>query len=254
MEIVSRSNSLVKTVRSLASKKGRDKEGLHLVEGEKLVKEAVISSMVLVDGFIEGEHILYEAIIEGSGANLHHVNRSVMEALTNTVTPPRICATVKTPSLSMPDSFSPGLYIALDDIQDPGNLGTIIRTADAMGASGVFLSPACADPYSPKSIRAAMGSTYHLPIYQTNLNDALQKLKGEGFVLLCGHLQGEEVLPPLTDRCVIVIGNEGNGVAVENAALCALYRLPMQGRAESLNASIAAALVMHEVSKAMHGK
>ena len=255
MLITSRNNETVKRARALSTRKGRLEQGLHLIEGPKVLREAVISGMVIKEGFIEEGHELYEAVITGSGASLYTVNRSVMESICDTKTPQWVCATVETPSNILPDHPEPGLYVALDTVQDPGNMGTILRTADAMGAKGVILSPGCADPYAPKSIRSAMGSTYHLPIYQVDdLKTALQKLQNDEFTCICGHLQGQEVLPHPTDRCVIVIGNEGNGVAEDIAMTCALVRLPMYGQAESLNASVAAGILMFEVAKAMHQK
>ena len=253
MEITSRSNEAVKRAKALSTRKGRQEQGLHLVEGAKLLREAVISGMILKEGFIEQGHELYEAVLVGSGATVHHVPHHVMEAICDTKSPQWVCATVQTPSNALPASFPSGMIVALDNLQDPGNLGAILRTADAMGAAGILLSPGCTDPYSPKCIRSAMGSTYHLPVWQTkDLNDALQQLKNDGYTCICGHLQGQEALPHPTDRCVIVIGNEGNGVAEDTARLCALVRLPMYGQAESLNASVAAGILMYEVAKAMH--
>ncbi len=251
MRIESRSNETVKRVRSLSSRKGRLEYGVHLIEGNKLLQEAVSAGMTLCEAFVEEGH---EHLAEGLPEDVtrYIVTRPVMEALCDTSTPQHICATVKTPSMELPQCYPSGMLVALDTVQDPGNLGTILRTADAMGAAGVLLSEGCADPYSPKSVRAAMGSTYHIPLWQGNLKEALQTLHHDGYFCICGHLQGQEVLPHPTDRCVIVIGNEGNGVAGEIAALCVLVRLPMYGRAESLNASMAAGLLMYEVSKAMH--
>lgn len=252
MRIESRSNETVKRVRSLSSRKGREAHKVHLIEGHKLLQEAHTSGATLCEVFIEeGREGEAESLLH-SGAAVYTVTRSVMEAMCDTATPQGVCATVKTPSLTLPESYPPGMIVALDTVQDPGNLGTILRTADAMGAAGVLLSNGCADPYSPKCMRSAMGSTYHIPLWQGNLNDALQRLHNDGYCCICGHLQGQEALPHPTDRCVIVIGNEGNGVAEENAALCVLVRLPMYGRAESLNASMAAGLLMYEVAKAMH--
>ncbi len=251
MRIESRSNETVKRVRSLSSRKGRLEHGVHLIEGRKLLQEAIASGMTLSEAFFEEGHELEMEALP-AGVATYTVTRSVMEAVCDTSTPQHVCATVKTPSLELPQSYPKGLLVALDTVQDPGNLGTILRTADAMGACGVLLSEGCADPFSPKCIRAAMGSTYHLPLWRGKLKEALQTLHHDGYCCICGHLQGQEVLPHPTDRCVIVIGNEGNGVAGEIAALCVLVRLPMYGRAESLNASMAAGLLMYEVAKSMH--
>lgn len=216
-----------------------------------MLQEAVISCMQLVEGFVEEGRELEAAILEGSGATVYTVTRPVMEALCNTQTPQGVCATVQTPQFHMPPHSS-GMLIALDTLQDPGNLGCILRTADAMGAAGVLLGEGCADPYAPKCMRAAMGSTYHMPLWKGDLKEALLRLQEDGVYCICGHMQGEEGLPPMKDRCVIVIGNEGNGVNEDIASLCAKVRLPMYGKAESLNASIAASLLMYEVAKAIH--
>lgn len=143
------------------------------------------------------------------------------------------------------------LIVILDRVQDAGNLGTIVRTADAFGAAGVFVGTGSADPFSGKALRAAMGSTYHLPVWQGDAAAALDALAAQGFVCLCGHLQGEAALPDVTARMALVIGNEGNGVSDAVAARCLRYRLPMPGRAESLNAAVAAGILIYELAMRM---
>ena len=140
-----------------------------------------------------------------------------------------------------------GTILLLEDVQDPGNVGTLIHTADALGAGAVILSPRCADPFSPKTLRSSMGSVYHLPVYVTDIPDALRTLTAQGYTCLCGHLKGSETLPPKTDKMALLVGNEGNGVTDEAAALCYAYRLPMAGRAESLNAAVFGAILLYEI-------
>lgn len=254
MRIESRSNETVKRAKSLSAAKGRQALGLHLIEGRKLLQEALSSGMTVREAFFEegAEHECLEerTLLEKRGAAIYTVTRPVIEAMCDTVTPQRICATVETPPFAK--SFPSGMLVALDTIQDPGNLGTILRTSDAMGASGLLLSDGCSDPYSPKALRSAMGSTYHIPLWKGDLYEALKMVKAEGYTLLCGHLAGNAELPEPGKNCVIVIGNEGNGVSEEIASLCSLVRLPMYGRAESLNASMAAGLLMYETAKRMH--
>lgn len=253
MLIESTRNERVKLARALAAKKGRSEQGLHFIEGDKLVREAVVSGAQIVEAFIEEGHELMAAVLEGSGAGVYAVTRAVMETLSHTETPQWVCATVRTPSCELPDYYPAGLVVALDGVQDPGNLGTIIRTADAMGASGVFLGDGCADPFAPKPLRAAMGSVYHLPIWQDALPAQLVRMKEQGFTLVCGHLKGEDTLPPPGERCALVIGSEGAGVSDAVAALCEKYRLPMYGFAESLNASVAAGILIYEIARRMRG-
>ncbi|MDL2235187.1 RNA methyltransferase [Christensenellaceae bacterium OttesenSCG-928-L17] len=254
MRIESRKNPIVAGVRQLHAKKGRRQTGLHLIEGEKLLAEAVAAGMRVESVFVEDGVVVPEELLAAAQRSAFTVPRPVMEALCDCVTPQGVCATVQTNEAALPETFPPGMIVALDALQDPGNVGMILRTADAMGAAGVILGEGSADPYAPKTLRAAMGSTYHLPLWQGNLYEALQRLNKQAYCCICGHLQGEEQLPPIKDRCVIVIGNEGNGVDEDIAALCVRVRVPMYGRAESLNASMAAGLLMHEVSKIIHTK
>lgn len=253
--IESTKNESVKRARALANRKGRVEQGLHFIEGENLVREAVVSGVEFGDAFIEEGHDLMRAVLEGSGAKVYTVKRAVMESLTHTETPQWVCACVKTPRCGLPEYYPEGLIVALDAVQDPGNLGTIVRTADAMGACGVLLGKGCADPFAPKTLRAAMGSTYHLPLFLAeDLPAELKKLCGQGFAAVCGHLKGSGELPAPGKKCVLVIGNEGHGVSDEAAAMCAKYRLPMYGFAESLNASVAAGILIYELARTMRSE
>ncbi len=253
MVIESTRNENVKRARALAQKKGRDEQGLHFIEGEKLVREAVVSGAQFAEAFIEEGHELMSAVLSGSGATVYTVKRAVMESLANTETPQWVCATVKTPDVPLPEYYPEGLIVVLDRVQDPGNLGTILRTADAMGARGLLLGDGCADPYAPKPLRASMGSIYHVPVWNGPLEVELSRLKEQGFTLVCGHLKGQNTLPKVGSRCALVIGNESNGVSDAVAQMCETYRLPMYGRAESLNASIAAGILIYDLSKTMRG-
>ena len=245
MIITSRSNERVKAARALQDAKVRTREGLHLIEGDKLVSDAVASGARVKTVFALASAPVFD------GVETVTVSESVLDALCVSKTPQRMCAVVETPPCACPASYPDGLLIVLDRLQDPGNLGTILRTADALGASGVLISPDSADPFSPKALRAAMGSTYHLPLFIGEIVPELQKLSAQGFTCVCGHLQGEETLPPVQTRMALVVGNEGQGVSDETAALCVKYRLPMRGRAESLNAAVFAALLMQTLLNAM---
>lgn len=252
MIIESRQNEIVKRARALGGKKARDAQGLHFIEGEKMIGEALRCHCAFSEAFIEPGHTALESKLAEENVRFHIVNRSVMESLAQTDTPQWVCACVKTPDTAPPCDYPVGLIAALDAVQDPGNLGTIIRTADAMGACGVLLGAGCADAYAPKTLRASMGSIYHLPVWRGELPNELQKLKNADFPLVCGHLQGDEELPQLADRCVLVIGNEGHGASETVSALCHRYRLRMYGRAESLNASIAAAIMLYQITGTLH--
>ncbi len=245
MIITSRSNERVKAARALQDAKARKETGLHLIEGDKLVLDALASGARVKTVFAK------EGAKAPDGIETVYVSDGVMDAIASAKTPQSLCAIAETPDCACPEVYPEGLVVALDRLQDPGNLGTILRTADALGAAAVLMSPDSADPFSPKALRAAMGSTYHLPIYIGLLPDELPRLKEQGFACICGHLRGSETLPPIGKRTALIVGNEGQGVSEETAALCTRYRMPMRGRAESLNAAVFAALMMQTILNGM---
>ena len=247
--ITSTSNERAKRLRVLKAKAGRRESGLHLIEGERLVFDAVSSGAEIVYALVsEGREDIAERLT-GSGIGFDYASENVMRSVCDTETPQGVCAAVNTPDTEPPALYPAGLIVALDRLQDPGNLGTILRTADAFGAAGLLVGSGCTDPFSPKALRAAMGSTYHIPVWQGELAAELPRLKLAGADLICGHLNGSEELPPLSGNRVLVIGNEGAGVSDEVASLCTLYRLPMRGRAESLNAAVAASILIYKLSE-----
>ena len=245
MIVTSRSNERVKNARALQDAKARRETGLHLIEGDKLVSDAIASGARVRTVFMK------EGAKAFDGIETVVVSDSVMDAISSAKTPQNLCAVAETPDCACPETYPEGLVVVLDRLQDPGNVGTIIRTADALGASCVLISPDSVDPFSPKALRAAMGSTYHLPIYIGSLNGALSRLREQGFCCICGHLKGSETLPAITKRTALVIGSEGQGVSDETAAFCTRYRMPMRGRAESLNAAVFAALMMQTILNGM---
>ncbi len=247
MIIESRANERVKEARKLLLRKERKESGLHLIESEKLVREAVTSGAKIVSCFLEEGF----AFTPPEGAIMYTVTRAVLESLCESQTPQGIVAVVQTPDLTPPDVYPYGLVVVLDGVQDPGNVGAIVRSADAFGAVGLLVSPACADVFAPKTLRAAMGSTYHLSVWQGELLPELIKLRGQGFTALCGDLKGSETLPALAPNVALVIGSEGSGVSETVADACERFRLTMHGRAESLNASVAAGVLLYVVSAAM---
>ena len=242
--ITSRTNPRVQRARSLREAKYRKETGCHFIEGDKLVREALASGAELVTVFVREGY----AGDTGFPCETFAVSDSVMDALSTAGTPQSLCAVARTPEPTLP-GVAEGLVLLLEDVQDPGNVGTLIRTADALGAGCVILSPRCADPFSPKTLRASMGSVYHLPVHVADIPAALSALNAQGYTCLCGHLRGSETLPPKTAKMALLVGNEGNGVSDEAAALCYAYRLPMPGRAESLNAAVFGAIMLYELTR-----
>lgn len=237
--------------RSLKERKARKETGLFLVEGNKMVREA-LSSAFPVEALLLREGL---PIPENLPADLPvcFLPDHVLASVCDTKTPQGIAAVVR----SSPLPACGSRLLALDSVQDPGNVGTIIRTADAAGFSGVLLGPECADVFSPKVLRATMGSIFRVGLsFPAELPGALSDLHSRGFSIISSQLDGEPFYDrhDVADHFVLIIGNEGNGIsdAVKAVATHRL-RLPMRGGSESLNASIAAAIMMYDLTRDLGG-
>ncbi|MGI6161547.1 MAG: TrmH family RNA methyltransferase [Christensenellales bacterium] len=254
MRLISgRSNPLIKTARSLSSQKGRRESGLALVEGHKLVLEAMDNGFSIARLIVdEGKAQDYKAIIaaaEALGADVAAVDAAIMQTISDAKQSQGIAALIRLPNQDNLVECDGGLVVALERVQDPGNVGAIIRSADAFGAAAIALSSDCADHMSPKAIRASAGSVFHLHVYVADdFPKYIRNMKDKGFLIAAGHLSGEEQTP-VADNTVLVIGNEGSGIssAVMEAS-DVLWRLPMKGKAESLNAAAAAAVMLYALA------
>ena len=247
--ITSLKNPKVTTWKSLKDRKGRRETGCFLVEGRKMVEEALASAFpveaVLVDADRADEFVLPPHI------QAYSMPGHVLAAVCDTKTPQGIAAIVRMAEVPLNGSR----LVALDGVQDPGNVGTIIRTADAAGFDGVILSTQCADVFSPKVLRATMGSVFRMGIRVTdNLPRVLTDMVQAGASVLSSQLDGEPFYQrsPLNERFVLVIGSEGNGVTDEVKEVAThKVKLPMRGGAESLNAAVAAGIMMYELTRDM---
>ncbi len=245
--ITSLKNPKITAWKSLKDRKGRRETGCFLVEGRKMTEEALVSAFpveaVLVDDDRVSEFQLPEHI------PVYSMPAHVLAAVCDTKTPQGIAAVVRMADIPMK---GPRL-VAMDGVQDPGNVGTIIRTADAAGFDGVLLSSQCADVFSPKVLRATMGSVFRMGIRVTDdLPGELTRQAQTGAAVLSSQLDGEPFyrMSPVGDRFVLVIGSEGNGVTDEVKAVAThRVKLPMRGGAESLNAAVAAGIMMYELTR-----
>ena len=242
--ITSLKNPRVLTWRSLKDRKGRRETGCFLVEGRKMVAEALASPFP-VEALLIDEARLNEAELP-AGIPAYALPEHVLAAVCDTKTPQGVAAVVR-----IAETAGAGeRLVVLDGVQDPGNVGTIIRTADAAGLDGVLLSAQCADAFSPKVLRATMGSVFRMRIRVTDdLPGALEALKADGYSVLSSQLDGEPfdaAASRISGHFALVIGSEGNGVSAPVRAL-ATHRvaLPMRGGAESLNAAVAAGIMMY---------
>ena len=194
------------------------------------------------------------AAMAAAGAETLLLPRHVLEALCETKTPQGIVAAVALPAPGLGDPAALGeRLVALDGVQDPGNVGAILRTADAAGFQGLLLGCGCADAYGAKALRASMGSIFRVPVVSApSLAERLASLRDEGYAVLSSQLDGEDFFAraALPRRIVLVIGSEGEGVSREvSAASTHRLRLPMYGGAESLNAAVAAGIMLYALAR-----
>lgn len=255
-------NPRVKTWAQLLDKKGRDKQGLFLIEGVHLVQEALASGQAIETLVVaeERQHELPAGLLRqaaAAGIECVAVTEQVLAKCTDTPAPQAAFAVLPklawtSGDLSGGEAAAPALVVVIDGIQDPGNLGTIIRSADAVGATGVLLGRGTVDLYNPKTVRSTMGSLFHLPIAQGDLREALPQAAACGAAIVTTSLLGTASCYDCDFRRSVwfVVGNEGQGVSAEVSALAAEHiRIPMQGRAESLNAAMAATVVLFEAMR-----
>ena len=240
-------NPKIMAWRSLKDRKGRQEQGTFLVEGTKMVREALdsrfpVEALLIREGY--GDLPSLPASVP-----CYLLPEHVFAAVCDTRTPQGIAAVLR----PWPRPADGPRLIALDGVQDPGNVGTILRTADAAGFDGALLSPDCADCFSPKVLRATMGSIFRVGLsFPSSLPEALAEMRQKGYDILCSQLDGTPFYerPHISASFVLVIGNEGRGIsdAVKETATLRL-RLPMRGGAESLNAAVAAGIMMYDLTR-----
>ena len=261
--ITSSANSRVKQVIQWQTKaKERKKAGVFLTEGFKMYEEAPLESILEV--YVAESALAslekMDAKEEKTAEKLKKtgyevVADSLFKKMADTQTPQGILCVVKQPEYRLEEILKQDrpLLMILENLQDPGNLGTIIRTGEGAGVTGVIMTAKTVDIFNPKVIRATMGSIFRVPfLYVEDLEDTLKKLKEKGIRTYAAHLTGREYYDSFsfTGGTAFLIGNEGNGLEKKTADLADSYlKIPMEGKVESLNAAIAASLLMYEAQR-----
>lgn len=253
--ITSAANPIIKNIQLLQSKKNeRKKQGLFIIEGIRSINE--IPQEYEIDTIVMSD-LFDESLLKVSATrNALLVPSELFKVISDTQTPQGVLALVKMKTLQLEDIEvkANGFYLMLENLQDPGNLGTIIRSAYGFGVDAIFLTKGCVDLYSPKTVRSTMGASLHVPvIIDKSLEDYMAWGKGHGLTCFTTALDDtakEVAKADLTKGLMLVIGNEGNGVSGEAIAKADqnVY-IPMPGGLESLNASIAASICMYEVMR-----
>lgn len=248
--VTSRANPLLARVRKLNSRRAfRREENAFAAEGLKLLGEALRWGAEL------------EAVIAAPGVSLPELPRgvrlvevpdSLLASIADTETPQGVVFVCRGKPLALPSALEGGRYLILDGVQDPGNVGTIWRAADAFGAEGLILCNGCADPWNPKTVRATMGAVFRLPGYECALGTAAERLAQAGIPLYAAALREDtvDVRSISLERAAVVIGSEGRGASQEALDRCQrTVKIPMRDRCESLNAAAAASVVLWEMAR-----
>ncbi len=254
MELTGLQNPQVKTAAELKQKKYRQQRGRFLAEGLRTVEEAVATDVVDTLFYTPIEDARTRAVLETAAAKqvkLVCVNANVMKKIADTETPQGIIAVCRMRERGLESLLATGKkLLVLDRVTDPGNVGTMLRTADAAGIGALVLLKGCVDIYAPKTVRSSMGSLFHIPVL-TGLEERefVENARRAGYELLVTCLDGADELyeADLHGRLAFVMGNEANGVSASllQAADKRVY-IPMNGRAESLNVAMAAGIVLFE--------
>ena len=252
--ITSKDNEIIKNIRKLKEKKYRDANNEYLIEGIKLIKEAVeekakIKLIVVCEESIEDGDIDQKLLYEIAKYDCIYVNKKVFSILTDVQNPQGILAVIEKKNNEENINYKEDIIVVLDGIQDPGNLGTILRTIDSVGLSQVIVSKETADSYNPKVVRSTMGAIFRVNVIESeDLLQTLKNLKKHKYKIMATSLENNNSIYDVEyNKKVIVIGNEANGVS-KNVLEYAdeKIKIPMLGKTESLNASVATSIILYE--------
>ena len=260
-EVTSLSNPIIKDIRALALKKFRDSQDAFMAEGLKLVIDALdlgwtIRTLVFAKsqkGNAAVEKIAARTV--AAGGLVLEVSEKVLSAITRRDNPQMVIGVFRQRWTALKDirPADGDVWVALDRVRDPGNLGTVIRTADAVGAKGIVLVGETTDPFSLETVRATMGSIFAVPVARTGVSDFLAWCRGAGVRLVGTHLKGSvdyRTVDYSKGPLMLLMGNEQQGLPDELAAACdTLIRIPQAGRADSLNLAVATGVALYEMRR-----
>lgn len=252
--ITSKDNEIIKNIKKLKEKKYRDQTGEYIIEGIKLVEEAIIenvkiSKIVVCEDCETDGSIPKDLMYEIAKYNCIYVSKKIFESISDVNTPQGILAVIEKYQLEEKISYNEDILVVLDGVQDPGNLGTILRTVDSVNLKQIILSPKCADPYNPKVVRSSMGAIFRLNIIESkNIIETLKDIKRNKYKIVATSLETEENIYTLDyNKKAIIIGNEANGVSKEVLEIAnEKIKIPMLGKTESLNAAVATGIILYE--------
>lgn len=252
--ISSKDNELVKHIKKLKDKKYRDESNEYIVEGVKLIEEAVkenakIKKIVVCEDTTRTYEIPTNVMLEIAKYECIYVTEKIFATITQVTNPQGIMAIIEKNDKNKEIDFTQDIIVVLDDVQDPGNLGTILRTVDSIGLNQIIVSKGTADAFNAKVVRSTMGAIFRINIIEVeDLKQSIKEMKKHHFKLMVTSLQTDNSIYDIDfNKKIIVIGNESNGVSQEIQDMAdEKAKIPMLGKTESLNASVAAGIVMYE--------
>ena len=252
--ITSKDNELIKHIRKLKDKKYRDESNEYVVEGVKLVEEAVkenakIKQIIVCEDTTRTYEIPTHIMLEIAKYECISVSDKIFNIITQVTNPQGIMAIIEKNAQNAKIDYTQDIIVVLDDVQDPGNLGTFLRTVDSIGLNQIIVSKGTADAFNSKVVRSTMGAIFRIKIIEVeNLAQAIKEMRKHHFKLMVTSLQTKNSIYDIDFyKKIIVIGNEANGVSKEIQDMAdEKAKIPMLGRTESLNASVAAGVVMYE--------
>lgn len=252
--ISSKDNDLIKHIRKLKDKKYRDENNEYLIEGVKLIEEAVkenaeIKKVIVCDDTTRTYEIPTNVMLEIAKYECVYVTEKIFNLITQVTNPQGIMAIVKKNVTNSEIDYSQHIIVVLDGVQDPGNLGTILRTVDSVGLSQIIVSKETADAFNPKVVRSTMGAIFRVKIIESeDLQETIKQIKKHHFKLMVTSLQTDRSIYDIElNKRIIVIGNEANGVSKEIQDMAdEKVKIPMLGKTESLNASVATGIILYE--------
>lgn len=253
-KVASKENELVKHIKKLKDKKYRDMNNEYVIEGIKLVAEAIeekvsIKQIILCDDCERNAVIPKDLMYEIAKYECIYVTEKIFKYLSEVQTPQGILAIIEKNNKDREIDYTQEIIVALDDIQDPGNLGTILRTVDSIGLTQILVSNGTADVYNSKVVRSTMGAIFRVKIIEcADLKQTLKEIKKHKYKITVSSLQTENTIYDISyNKKVIIIGNEANGVEKEIQELAdEKIKIPMIGKTESLNASVATGIILYE--------
>lgn len=255
--ISSKENDLIKGIKKLKDKKYRDSENAFIIEGIKMIKEAVaekaaIKKIVICEECVKDGTISQKLLYEIAKYNCIYVTESVFDSLTDVSNPQGILAVIEKEEKrenKLDIDYTEDIIMVLDGLQDPGNLGTILRTADSANLKQILVSKQTADCFNPKVVRSTMGAIFRVKVIEVeNLKEALEEIKKHKYEVMATSLEESKSIYEVDyHKKAIVIGNEANGVSKEVLEIAdEKIKIPMPGKTESLNASVAAGIIIYE--------